>query len=173
MDGVILIIVTYALIAIILITITIVVIKKKRSGNFKRTIEQLDKEKNMIESTPILLELAKVETIIKNDKMEEKYKQWQERFENIKNNQIAHITDMIIDLDIFIGNKDYTGYQEKLADVEIELSKARTMMNTLLDEIKELNSSEEKYRSIITKLKSKYRELNSTFNAISILPLFK
>ena len=114
MDGVILIIVTYALIAIILITITIVVIKKKRSGNFKRTIEQLDKEKNMIESTPILLELAKVETIIKNDKMEEKYKQWQERFENIKNNQIAHITDMIIDLDIFIGNKDYTGYQEKL-----------------------------------------------------------
>ena len=164
MDGVILIVVTYALIAVVLITITIVVIKKKRNSKFKQTIERLDKEKNLIESTPILLELAKVETIIKNDKMEEKYKQWQERFENIKNDQIAHITDMIIDLDIFVGNKDYHGYQKKLAEVEIELAKAKTMMNTLLDEIKELNSSEEKYRSIITKLKSKYRELNSTFN---------
>ena len=48
MDGVILIVVTYALIAIILITITMVAIKKKRSGKFKQTIERLDKEKNIL-----------------------------------------------------------------------------------------------------------------------------
>lgn len=163
MNGTILIIATYIIVAVLLVVIVLIVSKKRRDKNLQTTIEELDREKNIIESTPILLELAKVETIIKNDKMEEKYKQWQERFENIKANQIAHITDMIIDLDIFLDNKDYKGYQKKLADVEIEIYKARTMMNTLLDEIKEINSSEEKYRSIITKLKSKYRELSSAF----------
>lgn len=163
MNGVILMIVTYALIAIVLSIVVLVVIKKKHDNSLKKAIENLDKEKNVIESTPVLLELSKVETIIKNDKMEEKYKQWQDRFENIKANQITHINDMIIDLDIFLDNKDYNGYQAKLADVEIEIYKARTMMNTLLEEIKEINSSEEKYRSIIIKLKTKYRELNDTF----------
>lgn len=163
MNGTILIIATYVVVAILLVVVVLFATKKRRSKNFQNTIEELEKEKNIIESTPILLELAKVETIIKNDKMEEKYKQWQERFESIKANQLAHITDMIIDLDIFWDNKNYKAYQAKLADVEIEVYKARTMMNTLLDEIKEINSSEEKYRSIITKLKSEYRELSSTF----------
>jgi len=163
MNSVILIIITYLLIAVILSTVVLVLIKKRRDKNFRLTIENLDKEKNIIESTPVLLELAKVETIIKNDKMEEKYKQWQDRFETIKSNQVAHINDSIIDLDVFLDNKDYEGYQRKLANVEIEVAKAKTMMNTLLDEIKEMNSSEEKYRSIIIKLKTKYRELNDTF----------
>lgn len=163
MNGVILIVVTYGLVAIILCAIVLTLIKKKKDKNLKITIENLDKEKNVIESTPILLELAKVETIIKNDKMEEKLKQWQDRFEDIKTTQISHINDMIIDLDVFLDNKDYNGYQAKLANVEIEIYKAKTMMNTLLEEIKELNSSEEKYRSIIIKLKAKYRELNDTF----------
>lgn len=156
-------IITYVVIAVALIIGVIVIINKKRTKDIKDTIENLDRERNIIESTPILLELSKVETIIKNDKMEEKYKQWQDRFENIKNDQLARITDMITDLDVFRDSKNHREYELKLADVEIELSKARTMMNTLLEEIKELNSSEEKYRSIITKLKSKYRELISTF----------
>lgn len=163
MNGVILIVVTYVLVAIVLCAIVLTLIKKKKDKNLQTTIENLDKEKNVIESTPILLELAKVETIIKNDKMEEKLKQWQDRFEDIKTTQISHINDMIIDLDVFLDNKDYNGYQAKLANVEIEIYKAKTMMNTLLEEIKELNSSEEKYRSIIIKLKTKYRELNDTF----------
>jgi len=164
MNSVILMIVTYALVTVVLCIIVLVLIKKKRDKKFRTTIEELDREKNIIESTPVLLELAKVETIIKNDKMEEKYKQWQDRFDNIKNDQIVKINDSIIELDMFIDNKDYDGYQIKLANVEIEIAKARTMMNTLLNEIKEINSSEEKYRSIVIKLKTKYRELSDIFN---------
>lgn len=163
MNSVILIIVTYVIIAVVLCAVALVLMKKRKDKGYKLTIENLDKAKNIIESTPVLLELAKVETIIKNDKMEEKYKQWQDRFESIKTNQISHINDSIIELDMFLDNKDYKTYQIKLANVEIELAKARTMMNTLLDEIKEVNSSEEKYRSIIIKLKTKYRELNDIF----------
>lgn len=163
MSEIILMIITYILIAAALSVAIIVIIKKKRNKNFKDTIERLDKEKNIIESTPVLLELAKVETIIKNDKMEEKYKQWQDRFYEIKNNQISSINDSIIDLDVFVDNKDYMGYQQKVATIELDLEKARTLMNSLLNEVKEMNYSEEKYRSIVIKLKTKYRELIETF----------
>lgn len=154
---------TIIVVAVIIIAIVLNILKKKKNKAFKRQIELLDKEKNIIESTPVLSELAKVETIIKNDKMEEKYKSWQERFEIIKVAQISNVNDMIIDLDIFLDKKDYKGYQTKVAKIELELYKAKEAMNTLLEEIQEINLSEEKYRNIITKLKTKYRELDSKF----------
>lgn len=163
MESKALIIGTIIVVAVIIIAIVLNISKKKRTKAFKKQIELLDKEKNIIESTPVLSELAKVETIIKNDKMEEKYKNWQERFEIIKVAQIANVNDMIIDLDIFLDKKDYKGYQTKVAKIELELYKAKEAMNTLLEEIQEINLSEEKYRNIITKLKTKYRELDSKF----------
>jgi len=163
MESIILIIITYLLIAVVAIILALVIMRKNRQKKIKTIIENLDREKNVIESTPILLELSKVETIIKNDKMEEKYKHWQERYEKIKNEQLSNINEMITDLDISQDNKNKKEYEAKVTSVEIELSKANTMMNSLLEEIKELNSSEEKYRSIIIKLKSKYRELFSIF----------
>lgn len=154
---------TVIVVAIIIVIIALNIFKKKRNKSYKKQIEILDKEKNIIESTPVLSELAKVETIIKNDRMEEKYKSWQERFEIIKVAQLSNINDMIIDLDIFLDKKDYKGYQTKVAKIELELYKAKQAMNTLLEEIQEINLSEEKYRNIITKLKTKYRELDSKF----------
>ena len=163
MESKTLIIGTIIVVAVIIITIVLNILKRKKNKSFKKQIELLDKEKNIIESTPVLSELAKVETIIKNDKMEEKYKNWQERFEIIKVAQISNVNDMITDLDIFLDKKDYNGYQTKVAKIELELYKAKEAMNTLLGEIQEINLSEEKYRNIITKLKTKYRELDSKF----------
>lgn len=163
MENKTLIIGTIIVVAIIIIIVVLNIFKKKRNKSYKKQIDSLDKEKNIIESTPVLSELAKVETIIKNDKMEEKYKAWQERFEVIKVAQISNINDMITDLDIFLDKKDYKGYQIKVAKIELELYKAKEAMNTLLEEIQEINLSEEKYRNIITKLKTKYRELDSKF----------
>jgi len=99
-DGVILLVVTFIIIAVISITATLVFIQKYKIKKIKDEIEHLDKEKNLIASTPVLSELSKVEPIIKNDKMGEKYKNWQKRFELIKDNKISLINDMIIDLDL-------------------------------------------------------------------------
>ena len=142
---------TIVVILVVVIVICVNIFKRKRNRAYARQIAQLDKEKNIIESTPVLSELAKVETIIKNDKMEERYKVWQDRFELVKSVQISEINDMITDLDMFLDKKDYIGYQTKVAKIELELYKAREAMNTLLSEIEEINLSEEKYRSIITK----------------------
>ena len=164
MNGVILLVGTFVVIAVISITVVLVLIQKHKVKIIKDELETLDKEKNMIASTPVLSELSKVEPIIKNDKMGEKYKNWQRRFEMIRDNKIALINDMIIELDLESTNgKDYKTIRKKMAKTEIEIYKARESANELLSEIKEITLSEEKYRSIVTKLKTKYRNLVKTF----------
>lgn len=157
------ILITVILLLIITLIVIIVLSKRKRAKRLKNLIEQLDREKNIIETAPIPSELSKLETIIKNDKIEEKYNNWMERFDLIRTENIDKINDMIIDLDITGGMK-YNQYIKKIAQVEIELAKAKELTDTLLDEIKEITLSEEKYRSIITKLKTRYRELSNSFD---------
>lgn len=155
--------VIYIIALIIVLLILLYVIRRKKIASLKKELEYLDIEKNKMESAPILSELSKVETIIKNDKMEEKYKQWQDELKYIKEKRITELNDRIIDLDIFVDKKDYENYMTKIAEAELELYKGKKQVNNLLSEIKEINLSEEKYRHIITKLKSKYRKLQKTF----------
>ena len=164
MNGVYLLIATFIIIAIILVTVVLVAIQKHKAKVIRNELEQLDKEKNLIASTPVLSELSKVETVIKNDKMEEKYKNWQHRFEVIKEQKIEQINDMIIELDMAATQKNYRIIRDKLAKTEIEIYKVRESANELLGEIQEITVSEEKYRSIVTKLKAKYRSLNKEFH---------
>lgn len=155
--------ITFFLVAVILITIVLTLMEKKRSKNYKDKLEEIEREKNLVMSTPVLSELEKVEEIIKNEKMEEKYKNWQHRFELIKEERITKLNDMIINLDLYVDQKDYKNYQNYVAKTEIELYKAKESAEQLLGEIKEVTLSEEKYRNIITKLKTKYRELNNEY----------
>ena len=164
MNGVYLLIGTFFVVAVILVTAVLIILKKHQYNTFRNQVEKLDKEKNLIASTPVYSELEKVEAIVKNDKMEEKYKNWQKRFDVIKNEKIETINDMINELDIASNMKDYKDFDNKIAKVEMEVYKVRESANKLLDEIKEITVSDEKYRSIVTKLKSKYRKLNAEFN---------
>jgi len=162
-NGVYLLIGTFIIIAVILVTVVLVLIEKHKYNTFRQQVDNLDKESNLIASTPVYSELSKVESIVKNDKMEEKYKNWQKRFDIIKNEKINEINDMINELDVSTSLKNYKNIDQKIAKVEIEVYKVRESANQLLSEIKEITVSDEKYRSIITKLKSKYRKLMNEF----------
>ena len=163
MNGVYLLVGTFFIIAVILVTVVLTLLSKHKYKVLREEVEMLDKEKNMIASTPVLSELSKVESIVKNDKMEEKYKNWQKRFEIIKEDKINVINDMINELDISTNGKNYKNIDQKLAKVEMEIYKVRESANELLNEIQEITVSEEKYRSIVTKLKAKYRKLMNEF----------
>ncbi len=163
MQGQILYIVTFVIVFIIVIAIIFHFLRKRRVSHYKEAIEELEREKNLIASTPVPSELSKIEPIIKNEKMEEKYARWQERFEEIKTVYLSKIDDMIVDLDSFFDRGDYKSCRFRMAKTELEIYKAREKANHLLEEIKEITLSEEKYRSIITKLKTKYREENQEY----------
>lgn len=163
MQGQYLIIGSYLVICIVIVIIALHFIRLSISNRYRKRVHELEVAKNMVASTPVSLELSKVEPIIKNDKMEEKYNDWQDRFDQLRENNLAKIDDMLIDLDIYIDKRDFKNCVYRLAKTEMVIYQARESANSLLDEIKEITLSEEKYRAIVIKLKAKYRELNKDF----------
>ncbi len=163
MQGQFLIIGSAIVIALIIVIVILHLVKKAEFKYYRNKVKNLEIERNKVASTPVLLELSKVEPIIKNDKMEEKYNKWAEKFEDIKNRRLTVIDDMLIDLDIYVDKRDYKSCGYRIASTEIEIYKVREAAEHLLDEIKDITLSEEKYRAIVTKLKTKYRSLNKEY----------
>ena len=163
MQGEFLIIGSIVILVIIALIVIIEIIKKVRFRFYRNKVKDLEIQRNVVASTPVLLELSRVEPIIKNDRMEEKYNRWQDRFNNLKENRLSQIDDMLIDLDLFVDKRDYKSCGYRIAKIEIEIYKVRESADHLLNEIKNLSKSEEKYRSSVIKLKTKYRKLNNDF----------
>ena len=169
MNGtVLLIMASIFVIAIALIIITLNLIQQKKNKQIKSIIDNLEIEKNKISSTPIAPELSKIESFLKNEKLEVMYNDWKERLESIKNKQIPKLTDMLIEADYSLSQMDYRSAMYKIAKLEMEIYKVRTNSDFLLSEIKDITSSEERNRAIITNLKAKYRDLLQKFTTTEI-----
>lgn len=131
----------------------------------KKQLEHLEIEKNKIDSAPIIPELSKVESYLKNEKLEAMYNNWKERLDVIRSNQIPRITDMLLEADYSLSQQDYKSTLYKIAKLEMEIYKVKTNSDFLLNEIKEITSSEERNRAIITNLKSVYRDLYQKYSS--------
>lgn len=158
-----LVIITLAVIAIIAIIIVLNFIHRRRTKELKRIIDNLEIEKNKIDSTPITPELSKVEEFLKNEKMDVIYHNWKDRLTDIKENQIPSLTDMLIETEYSLNKTNYKGTMYKIAKLEMEIYKVRTNSETLLNEIKGVTSSEERNRKVVTGFKAQYRELYKKF----------
>ena len=156
---------TGSIIVVVLIMIIVIIhfVRKIKVKKVRNKAKDLEIDRNVVASTPVLLELSKVEPIIKNDKMEEKYNKWHDEFISLKENRLTLIDDMLIDLDIYVDKRDYKSCSYSMAKIEMEIYKVREAADNLLEEIKDITLSEEKYRAIVTKLKTKYRVLNKEF----------
>lgn len=163
MQGQFLIIGSIIIVVMIILFVFLHFIKKMELKYYRNKVKDLEVQRNLVASTPVLLELSKVEPIIKNDKMEEKYNKWQDRFTYLKENRLSLVDNMLIDLDMYVDKRDYKSCIYSIAKIEIEIYKIRESAEHLLEEIKEITLSEEKYRAIVTKLKTKYRTLNKEF----------
>lgn len=158
-----LIIITLYVILVIAAIVILIIKNIKQSKKLKKYVNELEKEKNLVLSAPILNELSKAESLVKDDKTKGKYDNWQKRFDNIRNNDIPEITDMLLNADEEIDKKEYKKLRPLLADIELKIYKLREKTNKLLGEIKEITLSEEKNRERIVKLKSDYRVIKSEF----------
>lgn len=164
MDTTILIMATLFIVASIVISIVLVFMQNSKNKKIKTQLDKLEIEKNKIDSTPIIPELSKIESYLKNEKLEAMYNNWKDRLDVIRTNQIPRITDMLLEADYSLSKMDYKSTLYKIAKLEMELYKVRTNSEFLLNEIKEITSSEERNRTIITKFKSLYRDLFQKFS---------
>ena len=153
----------YYFLAMIIIAIVLFVINNKTKKKYQTQINELERQKNLVISSNILTELNKVEPLINNDDLRKKYNNWQDRFNEIKNVDIPKITDLINEVQIFFEEKDYQNLKTSIIKTEMDLNYLQTKSSFLLDEIKEITLSEEKNREKITKLKTEYREVVTTY----------
>ena len=153
------IIVVFAIIALFLF----IFIQKKRKQKMLESIKKLDIRKNELDSTPVLVELSKIEEIAKNEQLEGKINEFKLRYEEIKNVKIVSLNDMIVSLDRLIEEKNVKEFYEDYSRAEISIEETEYAINQILYDIDEIASCEEKYRDIITKLKAKYRFLQKNF----------
>ena len=163
MDLMLIIVGTYITV-VILIVIILNLLQNNRSKKYKILLDKLEVEKNVIDSTPISLEISKIKAFLKNDKLDANVNNWENRFKDIRTNQIPKITDMILEADYSLKQQDYRSTVYKIAKLEMEIYKVRTNTELLLDEIKEITSSEERNRAIIIKFKAQYRDLYDKFD---------
>lgn len=164
MDNLTLIMLTLFLLCSGLIIGVLNLIQSRKNKRIKRTLEKLEIEKNKLATSPIVPELAKVEAFLNNDKLKDLYNEWTKRLNQIKEVQIPRLSDMILDAEYSLSQLDYKGTMYKIAKLEMELYKVRTSSDFLFGEIKDLTTTEERGRTIITGYKSQYRSLYERFN---------
>ena len=158
-----LIIATIYVLVIIALIVIFVINNIRKTKKLKEAIRELETEKNLVLSAPILNELSKVESLAKDEKTKGKYDKWQEKFDYIRKNDIPQITDILLNADNYMELKDYKALRSSLANAELKIYKLREKTNKLLNEIKEITLSEEKNRERIVKLKSDYRLIKSDY----------
>ena len=157
-----LIIILFVVLLVIFI-VSLIVYKKKQKNKFLKKINDLDYEKNQLVSVSILSELSKVRELIKNDVLKQKLIEWDETLEDIKTNKINHITDLVTETDFLVDRNEYKEAIKKIALIEMELENAKKITSNMMEEIKVITESEDRNRNIITRLKVKYREIESKF----------
>ena len=156
--------IAYIVLAIALIITMFIIVRKHMKNKYNNALKLLERDKNLIISASILSELNKVESLINNKELEKKYESWKEKFKNIKDKEVPKITDELINIEELLKTRKYKEIDTELAKIELDIYFVKSKSKFLLDEIKEITTSEEKNREIVTKLKSKYREIYIKYN---------
>lgn len=164
--DVVLVIMTTAVIAFILVILTFVFIKRKQTSKYKKEINELDIEKNKLIGVPVLSEISKVKELVKTDNLKNKLDDWDNTFKLIKDDRVPKLNDLISDAEFLVDKKDYKQAIKKIAYIEMEIMALKRKSDLLVDEIKIITTSEERNRSLITKLKINYREIQNKFERI-------
>ncbi len=162
--------ITFISIAFLVWTVTIFLvvailnaINNKEKKKLKAEIEKLEKEKNMVISASMLSEFNKVEALVNNDEMKEKFNDWKNRFNDIKDKEMPKITETLNEIEELFVEKNFKDLKGLVLKADFDLNTLKTKASFLLDEIKDVTLSEERNRETITKLKAEYREILSTY----------
>lgn len=156
--------VTYLIVMAGAVILAIYLIHRHQKKKYHTILTNLERDKNLIVSASIISELKKIENLINNDELQKIYDELQLRFREIKDVEVPKITDKLIEVDDFYEKRNYRELEKKLAKIELDIFYIKKRSEFLLNEIKDITSSEEKNRETVTKLKGSYRETFTKFN---------
>ncbi|MBR3161573.1 MAG: septation ring formation regulator EzrA [Bacilli bacterium] len=164
MNNIFLMIFTTFLLSVIAIIVTFIITKRKTKKRYRTKVNELEVEKNQLVNIKILSEMTKVKELVKTDNLQHKLDNWDKSFSYIKDKMLPKITDELSDVDFMIDKRDYKSAIRKMTNIELEINRLKKKNEKLISEIKLITESEERNRSLITKLKIQYRELHAKFD---------
>ncbi len=154
----------YGIITFVTVIVIALLTLNKIKKQYKNTLIELERSKNLIISGSILAELNKVESLINNKDLEEKYNYWKSLFKTIKDVDVSNITDELISAEELLDGRNYSQVKDLLGRIEFDIYISKSRAQRLLEDIKEITLSEQKNREIVTKLKADYRSLFLQYN---------
>lgn len=138
-------------------------LNNKERKEYRKKLDELQRNKNLIISANLIAELKKVEPLAMNANMKSTYEEWGQKYNILKSEDVPSITDKLIKAEEYYDTKDYKALNNLLSEIELDIYFVNTKANFLLEEIKGITLSEEKNRDTITKLKTHYREILSKY----------
>ena len=151
--------VAYYFITIIILNVVLKTMDTKEKNRYRKKLDTLERDKNLIMSASLIAELNKVEPLIKNENMKEVLNGFQDRFNKLKEEDISKITDSLIEAEELFSKGDLKSLRKVIPSIELDIYYGKVKSNNLLLDIKEITLSEEKNRAVITRLKSNYRDI--------------
>ena len=163
MNNIFLMIFTTFLLGVIAVIVTFAITRRKAKKRYRNKVNALEVEKNQLVNVKILSEMTKVKELVKTDNLQHKLDNWDKSFSYVKDKMLPKITDELSDVDFMIDRRDYESAIRKMTNIELEINRLKKKNEKLISEIKLITGSEERNRSLITKLKIQYRELHAKF----------
>lgn len=154
----------FAFISIVLVIVLIVIARMKKVKRYKAILEELEVKKNQTIAPSILKELSRAEEFVKNEKIEQTFNLWKSEFNLIKNEKIPYVTDLLLESDILLDERNYSELKNTIVKTELEVYKVSGYVSLLLSHVRELTTSEEKNRQLVTEYKAEYRKLLREFS---------
>ena len=153
----------YYIFAVLLIVAILNIIQYASKKRYKRELEKLDVEKNQVIDAPIMTELSKVESLVGNESIKNKYDIWKQEITGIKKELEDNMNDLILEADFLVEQRKFKDYVKKRTIIEIRLYEMNKCKVKILEEMKEITLSEERNRITITDLKTKFRDVVHNF----------
>lgn len=154
---------SYYMFAVLLIAVVLNIIQYANRRRYKKELERFDVEKNQMIDSSIMTELTKIENLVSNASIKDKYDVWKREIDELKEELDNNMNDMILEADFLVEKKKFKDYIKKRTTIEIRLYEMTEHKNKLLKEMKEITLSEERNRVTITDLKTKFREVVQLF----------
>lgn len=142
----------------------LIYIKKRRINKINAELSSIERDKNMIVSSKLLTELNKAESLTNNETLKKKLNVWKEKFDEINEKEIPHITDGILSVEGLVEEKKYDEAEKMLPNLEIDTYYAKAKSISLLEEIRNVTTSEQRNRDAVTRLKTLYRQIVLKYN---------
>ena len=111
----------YAGVVCALIILVLILLRKHNKKKYQEILTRLEKDKNLILSGAIQIELNKVGALINNKDLEKQYKLCQNRYEIIKEEDMPKLNEALLDLEVLLKRGTFKARNKAIANLELNI----------------------------------------------------